>query len=237
MRSLLLLLLLLSFVSVNAQESISGTITANISAGYSGGVWTKSDGNSSKVTGSPYLLDKWKNSSRIYSVGERVQRVPFLNFNIETKNFETRLLKTEGAIVNSVSDSVFVFDSNYIIKVLINNREFRKVKSPTTGKKEFMEYVSKAGNFELYKSYILSIEEGKLNPLTQQSMSADKFVRKQIYFIKDDEGIKDFKMRKGSFLKLFGSHKKLVNKFINENKLNLKKDFHIKRIINYYNSL
>jgi len=233
----LLLLFLLTYVSTNAQESISGTISSNISADYSQGVWTKSGGNSSKITGSPYLLDKWGNRAKIYTIDERVQSVPFLNYNLQTKNFQTRLLKKEGAITNYVSDSVFVFNSYSISKVLINNREFRKVNNPTTGKKEFMEYVSKAGNIEFYKNYFLTIEEGKLNPLTQQMMSADKFVKKHAYFIKNDDGVKAFKMRKGALLKLFGSHKKAVNKFIKENNLNFKKDSHVKRVVNYYNSL
>jgi len=239
MKRLLLLPLLLLFVPTNAQVAASGTISANISAGISGGMWSKSASNLSKISGSPYLLNKWKNSSVIYGIGERVQRVPFLNLNLETNSFETKLLKAEGATVNSisVSDSVFVFDSNAIVKILINKREFRKVNSPITGKKEFMEYVSKTGNIEIYKSYFLTIVKGKLNPLTNQTMSPDKFVKKHAYFIKNDEGVKAFKMRKGALLKLFGSHKNAVNKFMKENGLNLKKDSHVKRVVSYYNSL
>ncbi|PHS08408.1 MAG: hypothetical protein COA88_06705 [Kordia sp.] len=232
-----LFLLLLSSVSVNAQESAPVSNYNDFLASSSGGLWTKSSSKVSKVKGSTYLLDKWKNSSKIYGIDNRVQRIPFLNYNLKTKNFETRLLKTNGITTNYASDSVYVFDSNTINKVLINNREFVKVKNSKTGKKEFMEFISKTGNTSLYKNHLLKIEEGKLNPLTQQSMSADKFVKKPVYYLKDNDGLKEIKMRKGKLLKLFVEHKKAINIFINEHGLNLKNDYHIKRVFNYYNSL
>ena len=235
MKNIFLFLFLLS-VNVNAQQSVN-PINSDFTTSASGGVWTKKSSKPSLVKGSSYLFDKWNNTSKIYSIDDRTQFVTYLNYNLRTGNFESKLIKVSGIITSFSSDSVFVFDSNSIKKVVLNNKHLVKVNNPESTKNEFMEFISKTSSFDLYKLAYLSVVEGKLNPLTQQAMSDDKYVINFKYFIQEDSKVSFFKLRKGTLLKKFGKQKKIVNDFISTNNLNIKNDLHLKRIFIYYNSL
>jgi hypothetical protein len=235
MKNIFLFLFLLS-VTVYAQESVS-LVNSDFTTSASGGVWTKKSSKPSLVKGSSYLFDKWNNKSKIYSIDNRTQVVTYLNYNLRTGNFESKLINVSGIITSFSSDSVFVFDSNSIKKVVLNNKHLVKVNNPESSKNEFMEFISKTSSFDLYKLSYLSVVEGKLNPLTQQAMSDDKYVINSKYFIQEDNKVFVFKLRKGTLLKKFGKQKKIVNDFILSNNLNIKNDLHLKRIFTYYNSL
>jgi hypothetical protein len=235
MKNIFLFLFLLS-VTVYAQESVS-LVNSDFTTSASGGVWTKKSSKPSLVKGSSYLFDKWNNKSKIYSIDNRTQVVTYLNYNLRTGNFESKLINVSGIITSFSSDSVFVFDSNSIKKVVLNNKHLVKVNNPESSKNEFMEFISKTSSFDLYKLSYLSVVEGKLNPLTQEAMSDDKYVINSKYFIQEDNKVFVFKLRKGTLLKKFGKQKKIVNDFILSNNLNIKNDLHLKRIFTYYNSL
>ena len=235
MKNIFLFLFLLS-VTVYAQESVS-LVNSDFTTSASGGVWTKKSSKPSLVKGSFYLFDKWNNKSKIYSIDNRTQVVTYLNYNLRTGNFESKLINVSGIITSFSSDSVFVFDSNSIKKVVLNNKHLVKVNNPESSKNEFMEFISKTSSFDLYKLSYLSVVEGKLNPLTQEAMSDDKYVINSKYFIQEDNKVFVFKLRKGTLLKKFGKQKKIVNDFILSNNLNIKNDLHLKRIFTYYNSL
>jgi hypothetical protein len=235
MKNLFLFLFLLS-VTVNAQQSVN-PINSDLTTSTSGGVWSKKSSKPNPIKGSTYLIDKWNNNSKIYTVSNQTQVVTYLNYNLRTGNFESKLINVNGLYTTSSSDSVFVFDSNSIKKVVLNNKHLVKVNNPKSSKNEFMEFISKTSSFDLYKLAYLSVAEGKLNPLTQQAMSDDKYVINFKYFIQEDNKVSVFKLRKGTLLKKFGKHKKIVNDFILSNNLNIKNDLHLKRIFTYYNSL
>lgn len=235
MKNLVLFLFILSS-SVNAQQSVN-PINSDFTNSTSGGVWTKKSSKPNPIKGSTYLIDKWNNNSKIYTIDNQKQIVTYLNFNLRTGNFESKLISVNGLDTTSFSDSVFVFDSNSIKKVVLNNKHLVKVNNPKSSKNEFMEFISKTSSFDLYKLAYLSVVEGKLNPLTQQVMSDDKYVINFKYFIKEDNNVLIFKFRKGTLLKKFGKQKKIVNDFILSNNLNIKNDLHLKRIFIYYNSL
>jgi hypothetical protein len=235
MKNIFLFLFLLS-VTVYAQESVS-LVNSDFTTSASGGVWTKKSSKPSLVKGSSYLFDKWNNKSKIYSIDNRTQVVTYLNYNLRTGNFESKLINVSGIITSFSSDSVFVFDSNSIKKVVLNNKHLVKVNNPESSKNEFMEFISKTSSFDLYKLSYLSVVEGKLNPLTQEAMSDDKYVINSKYFIQEDNKVFVFKLRKGTLLKKFGKQKKIFYDFILSNNLNIKNDLHLKRIFTYYNSL
>ena len=235
MKNIFLFLFLLS-VNVNAQQSVN-PINSDLTTTTSGGVWSKNSSKPNLIKGSTYLIDKWNNNSKIYTVSNQTQIVTYLNYNLRTGNFESKLINVNGLYTTSSSDSVFVFDSNSIKKVVLNNKHLVKVNNPISSKNEFMEFISKTSSFDLYKLAYLSVVEGKLNPLTQQAMSDDKYVINFKYFIQEDSKVSFFKLRKGTLLKKFGKQKKIVNDFISTNNLNIKNDLHLKRIFTYYNSL
>lgn len=226
MKTLFISLFLLNVLVVFAQRDDSTRITNDYSglSANAAGAWISNpidDG----VEGSVYLYDNWE-SSAVVTTQDADKKLVIKDLNYDTKH--------SNFVVKVTNDSVYVFNNALIKEVRLNNKKFKQY--TLRGKKRFLEVVAFNNNFEFLKNYEKVIRKGKLNPLTQVK-ETDRYILKEIIYYKKGNSIKEIKLNKKTFTKLFGKDAKNVRGFINENNINVKDEKNIQTILNFQNTL
>ena len=133
------------------------------------------------------------------------------------------------------NDSVYIFDNAGIKEVRLNNKRFKEYS--LKGKKTFLEVIAFNKNIEILKEYVKRIKKSSLNPMTQVKPN-DCYVNKETLYVKKGDVIKELKLNKKAFGRLFNKEdaKKVLN-FIKENDINIKDENRLQTILNYHNTL
>jgi hypothetical protein len=215
------------FSIVNAQETnevadTRNTTVGNIEVG-SGGMWTRTivDNN---ILGTPYLFSNWETLATIHT-GDGKQ------YSITNLNYDTKI----NRFVSKVSlDSVFVFEASDLKEAILNNRRFKRYYFNDVY--EYYQIIASSKGKEILKKNFKAIKRGKKDPLTAK-VSKDKYYLKTKYFLNSKNGVREFKMKKKTFLKIFGNQSPKVKKYIKRNKLSIKNDIDIAKIFKYYDGL
>jgi len=175
------------------------------------------------VDGSIYLFKDWKNYAKIVSVDNDVFSLNNLNFNIEQQVFQSKISE----------DSMFTFGFNNISKFIVQGKTFKQFSSDK-GRKVY-EVISESKVFTILKEFRLDVVEGSSNPMVNRKN--DKYKTKESYFIKKDNSIQKFKLKKKTLLDLLKNNNESVTVFAKEKKLSFSNEEDAKKIIQYYNTL
>jgi hypothetical protein len=157
----------------------------------------------------------------VYTNVDKTYLPKHINFNVKLGTF----------IVNIAADSLFTLATTRVKSVKFHSTSFEILND------KYYENLSK-GKLNVYKDYYLSIKKGAIDPISKSKISEDKYVIKSKYFLNEDDSLEELKLSKKNILKLCEKDKvNDVKKFIKENKLSVKQDENLRKILAYYNSL
>lgn len=221
--------ILLTFVSYSFAQD-NGVIGAGLNnltsdSAYTSGSWVTNYQDTS-IKGSVYLFEDWSTKGIITTQSDRNLVIEGLNYDTLNDNF----------VVKVSTDSVFIFNNTDIKEININNHKFKAYSTSNTSTKSYFEIIAVGHDVEFLKQYEKKIKKGKLDPLTQL-LEQDKYVETYTYFFKSGNELKEIKLNKKSFSKLFGEHKDKIKAFIESEHLAIKEEKNIQVVVNYYNTL
>jgi len=134
-------------------------------------------------------------------------------------------------LVTKISeDSIFVLNMRSIENVNIHGKVFKKIDTEIGSR--IFEVVFESDKVSLLNFHSVKLVEGSVNPML--SRKTDKLVHKEEYYISNDEGITELKLKKKYILDSFASNdaeKNSLLKYFTDNKLSFKKIDDIKLAI------
>tara|TARA_B100000795_G_C22689100_1_gene394893 strand:- start:101 stop:826 length:726 start_codon:yes stop_codon:yes gene_type:complete len=200
---------------VDTRKDVVGELTI-----YNSGLWVKPV-RTPKVKGDIYLFNNWKNLATIISGKGKKYMLSNLNYDTNQDRFVTKISP----------DSVFVFNPQSIKQVKVNNKLFKRYLKNDSY--DYFELVAFGEGKEILKKHFKIVKKGVKDPFTNTYKSG-RYILKTKYFFNSEEGIREFKLRKKSFLNCFGEDSKQVKRIITKYKLSLKKDLDIVKIFKFY---
>ena len=175
------------------------------------------------VIGSVYLFDEWTNSAEIHTLSNERFLVRNINLNINRNAFEAKL---------NDSDSIFSFNFNNINKIIINDKTYKNYFYNDDNK--VYEIIYEAENFSIMKGFSIKIVSKGANPMLNRAN--DKYAKFSSYFIKMNNSIKGFKLRKKSIYNLLNNDKSIISRvdlYIRSKNLSYKNEDDVVQILNY----
>ena len=175
------------------------------------------------ILGSVYLFDEWNNSAEIHTLSNERFLVRNINLNINRNAFEAKLTD---------SDSIFSFNFNNIKQVVINDKIYKNYFYNDDNR--VYEIVYETEKFSIMKGFSVKLVKGHYNPMVR--MSNDKYAKFSSYFIKLNNSIKPFKLRKKSVINLLSADKNNISEletYVNAKKLSYKSEKDIIQILDY----
>lgn len=171
------------------------------------------------VKGNPFLFEEWNTKGVVYSDG-KIFNVDKLNYNIYKEEI--------GALKEK--ESVFVYDSQYIDSVKIDNVRLHKLDG------KFYEVLQTGSKASLFKKYDTRIVDGMVNNM-DGTKQKDRLVIMDDYYVRTQGKLEIFKPSKGSLEDIFGSEAQEMKKIIKAEKLSYKKEKDLINIFEFYNGL
>jgi len=220
MRLTLLLVMLLSVVTLSAQEN-NLNVTQNSSSSLLkvGNAIQSSYGSATifhnpvkEAEGSLYLFDDWKNRGVIYAINKQKFGINNINLNVQKNTLEAKIS----------NDSIFTFNFNNIEKFIINEKVFKNIY--TSNGKKIYEMIYESKDFSILKGYKIQIVKGSTNPMVNRKN--DKYVQRHTYYSYKNNTVHPFKLSKKRVLEIVNNKEraKSVDKFMNDNKLSYKNE-------------
>jgi hypothetical protein len=200
---------------IDSRRDVVGDITVNGS-----GLWTNPV-SYAKVKGDVYLFNNWKNIATIISGKGKKYMLSNLNYDTSQDRFVTK----------TSPDSVFVFGKQSIKQVKVNNKIFKRYLK--NDRYDYYEQIAFGKGKEVLKRQVKLIKKGIKDPFTN-AYKSDKYVLKTKYFFNSEEGIREFKLRKKSFLSCFGEDSNQVKRIIKMHKITLREDSDFVNIFKFY---
>ena len=175
------------------------------------------------VDGTVYLFEEWDNLGVIHATTDQKFALRNINLNIERNSFESKVGK----------DSLFSFNFNNIEKFVINGRTFKNYYWNDDNR--VYEIIYEAKDWSLIKGFKIVEVTGSANPMLNRTR--DRMVRKMFYYVKDENGIRPFILKKRKVLKLVSNgdaakSDRIANYAKNE-KLSYKREDDIRKIIEF----
>ena len=221
MKKILVILCLLLSGSVYTQT--------NFSAGFSVGGNDLNYGSTffyntrNVILGSVYLFDEWNNTAEIHTLADERFLVRNINLNINRNAFEAKL---------TGSDSLFSFNFNNIKHIVINDKIYKNYYYNDDNR--VYEIIYETEKFSIMKGFSVKLVKGHYNPMVR--ISNDKYAKFSSYFIKLNNSIKPFKLRKKSVINLLSVDKNNISRletYVNAKKLSYKKEKDVIQILDY----
>ena len=154
-----------------------------------------------KVEGSFYLFDEWQNKATLFAKDKKYI-VYNINYDIHDSSFITKISE----------DSIFVFNSNLVDKVLVGEKIFKKINSIDQKTDKFYEVLSSSDSLSLLKTYYTKIIKASPNPMLNRPIS--KIVQKENYHAYYKGKLLTLKLKKKSIITLLNKNKKEVYAFM-----------------------
>lgn len=173
----------------------------------------------SELKGNPFLFADKDKKGIIYSKGNSFEG-DSLNYNIYQNQIVT--FKEE--------DSVFVYDSQLIDSVKIDDKRLHKMDG------QFFEVIETGPKVSLFKKYKTRIAEGQVN-VTDRSKGSSRLVIMDDYYVLSQDQLMKFKPSKANLEDVFGDQSQEMKKRMKSEKLEYKKEKDLMRIFEIYNSL
>ena len=219
MKTIIKLLVIISFFQVYSQGKEQDP--------YGGQIYSPSQitGNrfldkEDEFTGTTYLFSEWENDGKFYINGKSY-KVNNININALKNDLESKIGK----------DSILVYDKYKIDSVVVNKRKFKKYNDNS-----FYEVIFEGDSKSLLKKYKVDVVKGTYN-VAQGKYDKTKLKLSDIYYIKEGENISSFNLSKRSIIELCEGNETSIKKYIKTNKLSIKKDEDIAKILKYNTSL
>jgi len=175
------------------------------------------------ILGSVYLFDEWDNSAEIHTLSSEKFLVRNINLNINRNAFEAKLTD---------SDSIFSFNFNNIKQVVINDKIYKNYFYNDDNR--VYEIIYETEKFSIMKGFSVKLVKGHYNPMVR--ISNDKYSKFSSYFIKLNNSIKPFKLRKKSVINLLSADKNSISRleiYVNTKRLSYKKEKDVIQILDY----
>ena len=95
------------------------------------------------------------------------------------------------------------------------------------------EVIFESDDFSVLKGFKVELIEGSANPMVNRLR--DKYVRKHDYFLKSENTIKPFKLKKSRIMKLVDASKTdQILEYVRQNKLSFKNEADVRTILEFY---
>ena len=175
------------------------------------------------ILGSVYLFDEWDNSAEIHTLSSEKFLVRNINLNINRNAFEAKLTD---------SDSIFSFNFNNIKQVVISDKIYKNYFYNDDNR--VYEIIYETEKFSIMKGFSVKLVKGHYNPMVR--ISNDKYSKFSSYFIKLNNSIKPFKLRKKSVINLLSADKNSISRleiYVNTKRLSYKKEKDVIQILDY----
>ena len=175
------------------------------------------------VIGSVYLFDEWNNSAEIHTLSNERFLVRNINLNINRNAFEAKL---------NDSDSIFSFNFNNIKKILINDKTYKNYFYNDDNR--VYEIIYETEKFSIMKGFSIKLVSKGANPMLNRAN--DKYAKFSSYFVKRDNTIKPFRLRKKSIYNLLDNDKNIISRldfYITSENLSYKNEDDVAQILDY----
>jgi len=175
------------------------------------------------VLGSVYLFDEWNNSAEIHTLSNEKFLVRNINLNINRNAFEAKLTD---------SDSIFSFNFNNIRHIVINDKIYKNYYYNDDNR--VYEIIYQSNKFSIMKGFSIKVVSSSGNPMVNRSN--DKYARFSSYFIKRNNSIKPFKLRKRSIYNLLDNDKNVISRlesYMSNKNLSYKREKDVVQILDY----
>ena len=210
---------------------LSGSVytQTNFSAGFSMGGNDLNYGSSffyntrNVILGSVYLFDEWNNSAEIHTLADERFLVRNINLNINRNAFEAKL---------TGSDSLFSFNFNNIKQIVINDKIYKNYYYNDDNR--VYEIIYETEKFSIMKGFSVKLVKGHYNPMVR--ISNDKYAKFSSYFIKLNNSIKPFKLKKKSVINLLSADKNNISRlesYVSNKNLSYKREKDVVQILDY----
>ncbi len=223
----LLLLLLISF-SATSQQSLNN----NLESEYISNKTINLSTLSKDYTGTPYFKETFT-KGHIYKNGKLLVANTSLRYNANKDEFEVeKNSNANTGIVNTLFKK-----PSLSIKFGITEFIFIRPNSTNTAHGYFL-LVQKGEKFSYLKKVKKKYVAGKKAYTSMAVDTAPMYKDDDSYYlVNSDEKLVEVPNSKNGIIESFGSHKKELKAFIKKNKINVKKEKGMKKLVEYYNSL
>lgn len=171
--------------------------------------------------GTPYYFEDWNTVGLIYTKEKGRLKMEGVNINLFENTLEA-LYK---------DNNVFAFDNKNILRITINKHVFRIF---TIDKKDKILEQFFKGSFSVYKYQKVSYVKKNTDPMTTQRFN--KYVKKDRYYLYQNDKLTQIKLTKKAFSKMFKSNNLSQESILNymaDNKLSLKDEKDLITILKY----
>lgn len=171
--------------------------------------------------GSAYYFDTWDTEAKIYTKKNGMFTIKNVNINLYDGTLEA--LYDEH--------SVFTFDSNNLVRLLINDKVFRLF---TIDEKVYIYQLIFRDSFSVYKYHDVLFAEASVNPMAGRRRN--KYIVNEEYYLYRNGELTKIKLNKKPFAKLFESdqhsEKDIIN-YLQEAQLAIKKESHLIKALKF----
>ncbi len=219
-------LIVLSIFSSFAQESVSNPNPLNFTRqgfGVHNGITTNLGFVNPKTLtdGTAYYFDNWDTSGTIYTKSDGNIKIKQVNINLYDSTLE--------AIYDN--KSIFTFDSNNLMRIVIDDKVFRIFE--VDGETKIFEQFYNNGN-AIYRLYKVIYSEASINP--QHARKRNKYIKSAKYYRYQDGELQKFKLSKKAFAKTFEteniSEQDIAN-YMTKSKISLKEEAGLKKVLQF----
>jgi len=225
-KAFILLLQMMFILPVLAQVDDSNTINTtrqgfgefrgiNMSVGFV---------NAKRITeGSAYYFEDWNTEATIYLKEQGRVKLEKVNINLYDSKLE--------AIYDE--NNVFTFDSENLVKIVINDKVFRTFE--INKELKILELIFN-GELSIYRYYSVIYRKGEANPML--SRTTNKYIKKAKYYVYRDSELTLIKMTKKQLANQLQSDRvseDSILEFIKQNKLSLNDEADLLQVFEFVN--
>ncbi len=220
-------LIILLSLNVYSQNNFLETNAAlnNIKEFSHAGTWIPGKPLDNLISGTTYLFPNWIGKFEIVSKNGTKSKLFNLNYNIKSVTLESSISK----------DSVFQYDMQQIDYILTNNKKYKIISENKMN--GLFEEIFSDEKIKLFKGFSIDILQGTFNPLTQEKMVNDKFIKINTYYFYIDNKFEKNKLNKNEVLNYLKDKKEKVKDFVSKYKMSYTNEEDVKSILQYYSSL